>query len=308
MEKTVWNIPEPNSSLDVRLDDDTVTTLRRYGRTDGPRLIVSHGNGLAVDLYYPFWSLLLDDFDVVVFDIRNHGRNPVGPISQHSIATFVHDLYAILDAIDHAHGPKTSVGVFHSLSALIALLSLSSAVAERAPAKGVGFTHLVLFDPPLFRPNNPSEEEFDRVAKHLANRTRKRGDRFAELDGFLELLHFSPGLARVVPGVHELMAATTLKRADDGHYMLRCPPEYEARVVDYSRGYGGLVDLENLPCPVKVLGADPMLPSAYLPSFDLELMDALEYDFLPETTHYLQLERPRDCAAAVGDFLERAIR
>lgn len=303
---TVWRIPEPISTLGVRLDDGYVTTLRRYGNADGRRLILSHGNGLAIDLYYPFWSLFLDDFDVVVFDLRNHGRNPLGPIGRHNIATFVHDLYVILDTIDGAYGAKANVGVFHSLSALIALLSMSSIIAERTPSEGSGFTDLVLFDPPLFRPHNPSEEEFDRVAKRVARQTRKRGNRFAELGDFLELLRYSTGLRNVVPGVHRLMAETTLRKADDGaHYVLRCPPEYEARLVEYARSYSGMVDLDNLPCRVKALGADPTLPSAYLPSFDLEQMDAMEYDFLPDATHYLQLEKPEDCAAALREFLER---
>ena len=55
----VWEIPEPRSVCEVRLDADTVTTLRRHGNPDAPRLVLSHGNGLAIDLYYPFWSCLL---------------------------------------------------------------------------------------------------------------------------------------------------------------------------------------------------------------------------------------------------------
>ena len=50
-ERTVWTIPDPQSTVEVRLDEDTVTTVRRYGRPDGRRLVLSHGNGLAIDLY-----------------------------------------------------------------------------------------------------------------------------------------------------------------------------------------------------------------------------------------------------------------
>ncbi len=35
----------------------------------------THGCGFAADLYWPFWSLLADDFDVVVYDLRSHGWN-----------------------------------------------------------------------------------------------------------------------------------------------------------------------------------------------------------------------------------------
>ena len=44
--ETVWEIPEPLSEFDVRLDDHTVTTLRRHGNVSGSRLVLSYGNGL----------------------------------------------------------------------------------------------------------------------------------------------------------------------------------------------------------------------------------------------------------------------
>ena len=303
--EVAWEIPEPLSRCDVRLEDDSVTTLRRYGNPDGRRLIISHGNGLAVDLYYPFWSLLVDDFDVIVYDLRNHGRNPLTPIDKHNVPTFISDLYRTLDAIDAHFGRKPRVGVYHSFSALIALLSLSSIMASPAHTQGPDFSTLVLFDPPLYRPN-VSETQFDELAELLAHRTRRRSDRFETRRDFEELVRYSPSFLRVVPGVRELMATTTLRRSDDDDcYELRCPPEYEARIVEFVRSYAGLVDLANLPCHVKVIGADPTLPFAYLPTLDLVQMDTVDYDFLPEATHYLQLEKPAECVAALREYLDQ---
>ena len=91
---------------EVRVDDDTVITLRRHGNPAGPRLVLSHGNGLAVDLYYPFWSLLTDDFDLVIYDMRNHGWNTVGTLQEHNIPTLVQDHDCILAAIDRRFGKK----------------------------------------------------------------------------------------------------------------------------------------------------------------------------------------------------------
>ena len=54
--ETVWKIPEPLSVREVRLDTNTVTILRRHGNPAGPRLVLCHGNGFAIDLYYPLWS------------------------------------------------------------------------------------------------------------------------------------------------------------------------------------------------------------------------------------------------------------
>ena len=144
------------------------------------------------------------------------------------------------------------------------------------------------------------------MAEALIRRTRKRTNRFRSREDFAELLRYSPSFSRMVPGARELIAATTLRKSDDGeHYLLRCPPEYEARVMEYARSYGGLLDLGALPCRIKVIGADPTLPFAYLPTFDLDLMGALEYDFLPDATHYLQLEKPGECVAALREYLDR---
>ena len=74
--------------------------------------------------------------------------------------------------------------------------------------------------------------------------------------------------------------------------------------MDYVRSFSPLVDLETLPCPTKVVGADPTLPYAYLPTFDLSHVMTVDYDFIPDATHLLQLEKPSECAAAVQQFLE----
>ena len=37
---------------------------------------------------------------------------------------------------------------------------------------------------------------------------------------------------------------------------------------------------------------------------DLSTLAAMNYDFVPDTTHFLQLEKPEACAAVAIDFLE----
>ena len=86
---------------------------------------------------------------------------------------------------------------------------------------------------------------------------------------------------------------------------MRCPREYEAQLVDYARTFAVLVDFETLRCPVKVLGADPTLPYSYLPTLDLSHILTVDYDFLPETTHLMQLEQPEECVAAMREFIEQ---
>ena len=293
--ETVWEIPEPQSTRDVRVDDETVVTLRRHGNPEGARLVLSHGNGLAIDLYYPFWSLLADDFDLIIYDLRNHGWNAVGPLENHNVPTFVSDHDCILQAIDRHFGKKPKIGVFHSVSALTTLLS---------PTRGSEFSACVLFDPPLCKPGD-SHEEFDAVVARTAAMVRRRTARFQSRQQLVDLLGFLPIFKLAVPGVFDLVARTTLREsANEDGYELRCPREYEAQVVDYARAFAVLVEFETIRCPVKVIGADPTLPFSYLPTMDLSGILSVEYDFLPEATHLLQLEQPEECAALMREFLE----
>ena len=68
-----------------------------------------------------------------------------------------------------------------------------------------------------------------------------------------------------------------------------------------------LVDFESIACPTKVIGTDPTLPYSYLPKFDLSDIVTIDYDFLPDTTHFLQLENPRQCADVVQSFLRTRV-
>ena len=112
-----WVVPEPLATAEIRMADGTPTTLRRYGNPNGRRIITSHGNGFAADAYYPFWLLFLDRFDVVVYDYRNHGWNPVGDRKVHNVPTFIRDKASVVSGAASNFGEKAAIGVFHSLSA-----------------------------------------------------------------------------------------------------------------------------------------------------------------------------------------------
>ncbi len=292
--EAVWVLPEPPSVREVQVDPHTSIFLRRHGNPDGPRLVLSHGNGLAIDLYYPFWSLLADDFDLVVYDLRSHGWNDVGALAIHNVPTLVSDHDVILDAIDESYGEKPQVGVFHSVSALVSLLS---------PTRGGRYSALVLFDPPLCKPGR-SHREFEEAATRTAGLIRSRTERFRRREDFSDVLSFLPAFKRLAPGVPELIARTTLRESGDGDgYELCCPREYEARMVDYASVFGVAVDFDTLKCPVQVIGADPTLPYSYLPTLDMSDIMSVDYDFLPEATHFLQMEQPEECVAAMRGFL-----
>ena len=290
-----WRIPDPISVCEVQVSDQTDIVVRQHGNADAPlRLILSHGNGLAIDLYYPFWSLLADEFELLVYDLRNHGWNHPGSRNHHNIPTLIHDHDLVLDAIVRRYGEKDCVGVFHSVSTVIALLSFTKR-----------YSGLVLFDPPLCQ-FCASEAEFDEAATRAAAMTRRRRDRYDTEDEFADMLAYLPGFVRVLPGVRELMARTTLRRsADETSFELRCPREFEAQITEYIRSFSPLLDLDVLSSPVKVIGADPTLPYTYLPTLSLSQAAVVDYDFVVNATHLLQLEKPAECVIMLREFLDQ---
>ena len=76
-----WIVPAPSAIAEIRSNDGASIFVRRHGNSSGPRVLLTHGNGLAADLYYPFWSLLAERFDLLLYDLRSHGWNSVGDLT-----------------------------------------------------------------------------------------------------------------------------------------------------------------------------------------------------------------------------------
>ena len=291
-----WEVPSPLATGAVDMTDGSRIILRRHGNPDGPRLVLSHGNGRAIDLYYPVWSLLAERFDLVLYDLRNHGWNPPSDIRSHNIPTFVSDNEHVFRGIDRYFGKKPGIGVFHSLSAVAAL--------NHEPP-GEGLAALVLFDPPICPPSG-DPLELDALWKKCGIITRLRQERFETREELADNIRRTPAFARLAPGVADLFAQTTLRHASDGTgYQLRCPRACEARVFEYIFAYNFEPETSGFACPVKVVGGDPTAGYAFLPSMNLRGIAGLDYDFVPETTHFLQLEDPEACVARMLEFLER---
>lgn len=293
---TECGIPAPEAVFEVSAADGYALTVRRYGNPEGLRLILSHGNGFAIDAYYPFWSLLADRFDCFVHDVRNHGWNPVDrdPL-RHNVPFFVNDGKRIAREIERRFGPKPTVGVFHSLSTILAL--------HQASTSGC-FDALVLFDPPLCPPGG-LPIHLQGMGTHMGAKTRKRTSGFESVEAFMVSMSRNPAFGRMSTEALELLAQCTLRRAVDAEgYELRCPPVYEAQILEHIFSWAITVDLDEIRCPVKAIGADPTLDYSFIPSMDLGVLVSVDYDFVPETSHFLQLEEPEVCAALVVEFLE----
>ena len=133
-----------------------------------------------------------------------------------------------------------------------------------------------------------------------------RRERFETRETLAESIQRAPVYDRLLPGVPDLIAQATLQPAttEEG-YELRCPRAYEAQIFEYVFAYNLEPDPSAFSCPVRVIGGDPTASYSFLPRRDLGGLISLDYDFVPDTTHFLQLENPRACADLMLAFLKQ---
>jgi pimeloyl-ACP methyl ester carboxylesterase len=295
-------VPLPHTTFDVALDDGAKIRMRRHGNPDGVRLLLSHGNGFATDAYFPYWRHFLEKFDLLVFDFRNHGQNvPVEP-ANHNYAQLSRDLERVLHAVDSRLGKKTTAGIFHSMSGRAAM--------KHAIEIGWRWNALVLFDPPNVPPvDHPRYQAMEMFENKLTEWALGRRRRFSAVDELANEYLQSRATKNWVPGAHELMARSVLRKSPDGDgYALVCAPENEAAIYaealrlnlwPRAREFGG---------PVKLIGADPNMkgaPATALTNQALGTENGYDYEFVPGTGHLLQIEKPMECARLVEEFLAK---
>lgn len=296
-------VPVPLETFDLVMGDGAIIRVRRHGRADGIRLFVSNGNGFAIDGYYPFWGSLAERFELIVFDVRNHGWNPPAASGKdgHTYAQMTLDLERVRREVDARLGRKRSVGVFHSMSARTAM--------KHAVELGFPWDALILFDPPnVPPPGHRVYEVMDVFERRLAEWAMRRQDRFgdpAELAGqYAETRAHSTW----VPGAHALMARAVLRRNDDaGCWELCCARELEASIYLQAMTLNLWPSSAACGGPVKMIAADPDAPGAPAPAFANQALArelGYAYEAIPGTGHLLQIQKPEECRRAMLTFLD----
>ncbi len=293
-------LPQPLRTLDFVMRDGAVIRVRQHGNPTGPRLLLSHGNGFAIDGYFPFWRLFLERFEVLVYDQRNHGQNPRHRAEAHGFASFADDLGRLLEDLPVALGPKPTTGLFHSVSAIASIV--------HALERGWRYAALVLFDPPLAPPSGHDLSPASRAEEtELSRRAARRRQRFDNPEELAEKFRRASGTRPWVAGASEIMARAVLRRcAGTGGFELACPPAWEAQVFAENRGLDLTPHLAALGRPMLFLCADPEAPGASVPALVNRAMaraHGYPYRILPGAGHMLQLEQPDNCARIVCEFL-----
>jgi len=263
-------------------------------------MLLSHGNGFAADAYLPFWQHLTAKYDVLVFDFRNHGQNTPADPANHNYAQFARDLDRVIAAVNSRLGEKTTVGIFHSMSARAAM--------KHAIEIGWRWNALVLFDPPNVPPeSHPRYRAMRMFETTLTQWARGRRRRFATVEELAQDYLQSRAAKGWVTGAHQLMAKSVLRKSAlaDG-YELVCAPENEASIYAEALTLDLWPDARAFGGPVKLIGADPALdgaPPTALTNQILAAENGYDYEFVAGTGHLLQIEKPLACVRVVEEFL-----
>ncbi|HTZ03145.1 MAG TPA: alpha/beta hydrolase [Xanthobacteraceae bacterium] len=293
-------LPEPSLRFDVALDDGAAIRVRRHGNPAGVRLLLTHGNGFAADAYYPYWRHLLQSFDLLVFDFRNHGQNVPARPPNHNYAQLVRDLERVVQTVRDKLGERPTAGLFHSMSGRTAM--------KHALEVGWRWDALVLFDPPnVPPPDHPAYAAMAAFEKRLTAWARERRRRFATIDELAEEYRQSRAAARWVDGAHELMARSVLRASPEGGgYALVCEPENEAVIYEQAMSLNLWPRAQEFGGPVKLIGADlgmPGAPSTAAANAALGREGGYDYDFVAGAGHLLQIEKPQECLRLTLQFL-----
>jgi pimeloyl-ACP methyl ester carboxylesterase len=295
-------IPKPNAVVDAVMDDGAIIRLRRHGTADGPRLALSHGNGMAIDGYFPFWKRLLDRYDLVLYDFRNHGQNPIHDPPNHNWQQFIRDDERLWHIIRERFGAKPIAGVFHSLSAVASVM--------HTVKMGKRWDPLVLFDPPIHpRDGHPLQALQKASQDDIAGRARRRKERYKDPSDLAAIFAHLPQFRTWQPEAYELMARATLRHDEAaGDWVLACPRELEAHIFSGNRDGSIWPRLRNFPVPFKLVCGDPdgefKSPPAIIGRAIAE-ETRCEYEAIPNTGHFLQIERPDECMRAMESFLRK---
>jgi pimeloyl-ACP methyl ester carboxylesterase len=285
--------------FDIAAEDGAVYKIRRGGNPNGHRLFLSNGNGFAIDGYRVFWEPLLEDFDLVLFDMRNHGRNdPVGA-DRHSYFQMARDLDVIFHETVAKLGPKKNIGVFHSMASRTAM--------KHAVQMRWVWDALVIFDPPnVPLRGHPNYEAMRGFELKLSQWAANRQDIFSDPSELVAYWAENRAQRRWLHEAREDMANAVLRPDGEGSYVLSCRRELEASIylaalsMDLwppASAYGG---------PVKMIGADPDDPGGPpigAANRALARDGDYVYEAVPETGHLLQIERPGACRDAMLSFL-----
>jgi pimeloyl-ACP methyl ester carboxylesterase len=259
-----------------------------------------HANGFCAGTYTPFVRHLLDSFRVLASDIRGHGgSDPIAPARIRHWRVFAEDLRSLVAS---RMNPPV-VGMGHSLGAVTTLIA--------AAAYPHLFSALVLIEPVL----PPRRLLLIMAALRivglagwmpLAKRARRRKRTFRSRAEAFRRFASGRGLFKTwSPEFIDAYLSCGLLEKDDETAVLRCDPETEARIFE-SVPSDVWRTVEQVRCPMLAIRGE------HSKAFRQEAAERLrrlathgQYRTIAASGHFIPMERPEACAAAIVEWMEQ---
>ena len=259
---------------------------------EDPPLVFAHATGF----HGRCWDEVVRRFPgrrCLAPDARGHGRSdrPAGPIHWKRLGS---DLSNIAGEL----GLAGAIGIGHSMG--------GHSVASAAGLRPSAFAALLLIDPVILPP--------EVYGRRLADATfiRRRRERWSSPEEMLERFRAQPPFDRWEPDVLGDYCRFGLV-ASGSEWVLACPPDVEASIYEHSTDEDANLHplLPSIVSPVTVIRCrlgnqpwldtdwsttDPRLASRFPRGVDV---------WLPESSHFLPMERPDTVADYIADLARR---
>jgi pimeloyl-ACP methyl ester carboxylesterase len=254
---------------------------------DGPPILFLHATGFLGRIYGPILRELRRAGHVYSYDQRGHGESelPRRPID--GWHTTANDLEGFIDAM----GWRGVRGIGHSAGA-----TAIGAVGGRRPEL---IARAVLVEPVILDLTTPAA----RRPTELRERTLKRKRVFDSAAAMYENFRAKPPCDTWREEILRDYCEFGSFETHHGARALRCSPEVEARVYETSRDFDGLGMMLRCPAPMLVLfGEKSESPGVLLADRVAREAPRARVEIIPETTHFLPMERPELVARKALEF------
>lgn len=257
---------------------------------DGPLLMMCHATGFFGLLWAPIARSLTDRFHCVALDFRGHGRTGRPDGVSLNWRGMGQDLLAVIDDARHRRGDPADTAVLaagHSMGgASIVLAELERpGTVEKAWA-----FEPILFPTPADAERNPADDGLIHESPLVAGARRRRAE-FESRDAAFERYRSRPPFSAVDPGMLRLYVDEGFRDLPDGSVRLRCEPENEAQVFEYSL-CGAFEHLTEIQFPFLVAASGDGEPPAMVAPTVAAQNTGFQLAEYPDLTHFAPLEDP----------------
>jgi pimeloyl-ACP methyl ester carboxylesterase len=262
-----------------------------------------HGNGFCAGTYTPFIRYLVDDLHILASDVRGHGGSDqpgVDRIRHWDI--FAEDLKNLIEQ----KMPAPVVGMGHSLGAVTTYIA-----AATYPHL---FSAIILIDPVILPHRRLWLLAVLRLLGlrgilPLAKMARRRRREFKGKQEALRLFAAGRGIFKnwSKEFVHAYLECGLLEK-DEKTAVLNCDPELEAQIFE-SIPLNVWRYAKKIRCPVLAVRGE--LSDIFAADVAQQLKNSIadyELQTVPRTGHFPSMEKPKECAHLILDFVTRRIK